>query len=111
MSLIVDGLLKTIAALDPKYASMINFFLAHEDEFEKLAPIADAAVKEGPGAFAAAENAAPELAQAIRDFIDILPLTASAPADAKVAHRENVARQLVGISKDDDPVIFSPPGS
>jgi hypothetical protein len=92
-SLLVDGLLKTIAAINPEYAPMINFVLAHETEIDMLAPIADAAVKEGPGAFAAAEKAAPELAQAIRQFVDATSATNAAEV------RESVTRHMVGAAQ------------
>lgn len=104
MSMLVDGLLKTIAMLHPEYASAINFFITHEDEFEKLAPIADAAVKEGPGAFAAAEEHAPELAKAIRSLVDSVPGTAATPEEAHATlakNREIVTQHLTGIKKTD----------
>lgn len=102
MSLLVDGLLKTIAAFHPEYAPMIDFVIKHEDQIEKLAPIAAAAEKEGPGAFAAAEEHAPELAAAIRNLVDSIPGTASnaAEAQAKIAkHREIVTRHMVGAAQ------------
>lgn len=102
MSLLVDGLLKTIAAFHPEYAPMIDFVINHETEIEKLAPIAAAAEKEGPGAFAAAEEHAPELAAAIKNFVDSIPGTAStaAEAQAKIAkHREVVTRHLTGAAQ------------
>jgi hypothetical protein len=101
-SMLVEGLLKTIATFHPEYSSMINFVLAHEDQFEKLAPIADAAVKEGPGAFAAAKEHAPELAKAIEDFVDSIPGTAATPAEAQTKidnHREVMTRHLAGVAK------------
>jgi hypothetical protein len=101
-SMLVDGLLKTIAVLHPEYATMIDFVLEHEDQIEKLAPIADAAVKEGPGAFAAVEKAAPDLANAIKQFVDSIPGTAATPAEAKAKidqHRETVTQHLTGIAK------------
>jgi hypothetical protein len=101
-SMLVEGLLKTIATLHPEYATMIDFVLNHEDQIEKLAPIADAAAKEGPGAFAAAEKAAPDLAEAIKQFVDSIPGTAatSEEAQAKIAqHRETVTKHLVGTAK------------
>lgn len=101
-SLLVDGLLKTIAAINPEYAPMINFVLAHETEIDMLAPIADAAVKEGPGAFAAAKEHAPELAKAIEDFVDSIPGTAATPSAAQATidkHREIVTKHLAGIAK------------
>ena len=100
--MLVTGLLKTIATFDPKYASMIDFVIAHEDQIEALAPIADAAVKEGPGAFAAAEKAAPDLAKAIRDFVDAIPGTASTAEEAQATiakHRETVTLHMAGVAK------------
>lgn len=102
MSLLVDGLLKTIATFHPEYAPMIDFVIAHEDQIEKLAPIAAAAEKEGPGAFAAAEEHAPELAAAIRNFVDSIPGTATNAAEAQatiVKHREMVTRHMAGAAQ------------
>lgn len=99
MSLIVDGLLKTIATFHPEYKTMIDYVIAHEDEIEKLAPIVDAAAKEGPGAFAAAEEHAPELAKAIRSFVDTLPGKAATADEATATlakHREIVTRHITG---------------
>lgn len=103
-SMLVEGLLKTIAMFHPEYKSMIDFVLNHEDQIEKLAPIADAAVKEGPGAFAAAKEHAPELAKAIADFVDSIPGTASSATEAQATiakHRETVTHHLVGVAKEE----------
>lgn len=104
MSLLVDGLLKTISFLHPEYAPMIDFVLNHEDQIEKLAPIAAAAAKEGPGAFAAAEEHAPELATAIRNFVDSIPGTAANADEAQATiakHREIVTRHISGAAQAD----------
>jgi hypothetical protein len=101
-SLLVDGLLKTIAMFHPEYAPMIDFVINHEDQIEKLAPIAAAAEKEGPGAFAAAEEHAPELATAIKNFVDSIPGTAANAAEAQATiakHREIVTRHMTGAAQ------------
>lgn len=100
--MIVDGLLREVARLHPGYAPIIEFALEHEDQIEKLGPVIAAGVEEGPGAFAAAEKAAPDLAKAIRDFASSVPGTAASPAHADAAiaaHAENVTRQIVGLHK------------
>lgn len=102
MSLLVDGLLRTIATFHPEYAPIIDYVISHEDEIEKFAPIANAAMKEGPGAFAAAEEHAPELAKAIRQFVDSIPGTASTAEEAQATitkHREIVTQHISGTAQ------------
>lgn len=98
--MLIDGLLHTVASIHPDYKPLIDFAVDHEDELEKIGPVLKAAAQEGPGAFAAAEKAAPELAKAIRDLVSSIPRPAGSPAESKAAiatHAENVTRQIVGL--------------
>ena len=98
--MLFEGLLKAAASLHPEYASLINFAIAHEDQLEKVGPLLSAAAKEGPGAFAAAEKAAPELADKIRDFVSSVPRTAGSHEESATviqAHAEEVTRQIFGL--------------
>ena len=71
---VADGLLDTIAWLHPEYATIIDFVKSHEDQLSALVPVIQASIKEGPGALAAAEKAAPELTQAIKSLIAASPV-------------------------------------
>lgn len=101
--MLIDGLLHTVASIHPDYKPLIDFALAHEDQLEKVGPVIKAAAEEGPGAFAAAEKAAPELAKAIRNLaasIDDMPMNSSTPPGVvEDLHAENVTRQIVGFQK------------
>jgi hypothetical protein len=90
-----DALLKAIGWMHPEYSGLIGFLTTHEDQLVAAAPIIQAAATEGPGALAAAEKAAPELAAAIRGFVAATPIS---PADPKVSslHAEKLTRQIVG---------------
>lgn len=101
----VDGALKAIAHLHPNVAPFINLILDHEPELERLAPVLAAAAKEGPGAFAAAEKEAPELAQAIRNLAAAVPGEAATHEDSAATvdrHAENITRHLVGLGPMDE---------
>ena len=91
-----DGLLRTIAWLHPEYSSLIDFLEAHEDQLAAAGPVIQAAATEGPGALAAAEKAAPDLAAAIKHFISVSPVASGNPKTASL-HAENVTRQIVGV--------------
>jgi hypothetical protein len=93
MSLAADGLLDTIKWLHPEYAPLIDFVKSHEDTIIALAPVVTEAIKEGPGALAAADKAAPDLAKAIRTFVATIPGT-NVPQVADY-HSENIVRKLV----------------
>lgn len=97
---IIEGLLKVAKSMHPEYGSLIDFALAHEDQLEQLGPLISDAIKEGPGAYAAAEKAAPDLAAKIREFVSAVPRSADSHDQAKVViakHAENVTRQLFGL--------------
>jgi hypothetical protein len=90
-----DGLLRVIGAMHPEYSGLIHFLLGHESQLIAAAPIIQAAATEGPGALAAAEKAAPELAAAIRGFVAASPATSANPK-ATSLHAEKLTRQIVG---------------
>jgi hypothetical protein len=92
-----DGLLDTIAWLHPEYAPIIDFVKSHEDQLAVLVPVIQDSIKEGPGALAAAEKAAPELTQAIKHLVAVSPVASAVPRIAQI-HAENVTRKIVGIS-------------
>lgn len=96
---LTDGLLRVVAMLHPEYKNLVDVAIAHETEIEKLGPVLHAAAKEGPGAFAAAVAAAPDLAKAIHNFVASMPATASSHEEAAAAiakRSENVTRVMVG---------------
>jgi hypothetical protein len=93
MSIAVDGILDTVAWLHPEYAPLIDFVKSHEDTIAALAPVVTEAIKEGPGALAAADKAAPDLTKAVRDFVATIPGT-NVPQVANY-HAENIVRKLV----------------
>ena len=97
MSAATDGLLKTIAWLHPEYAPLIAFIQQHQDQIAALGPVIQAAITEGPGALAAAEKAAPDLAKAIRDFVAVSPMSSAVPKVSTI-HAENVTRKIFGAS-------------
>lgn len=97
-----DGLLKAIGFFHPEYAGLIGFLTQHEDQFVAAGPLIQAAAKEGLGAFAAAEKAAPNLAKAIKDFVAAAPKDAAPStiaASRQSVHVENVTRMIVGAPK------------
>jgi hypothetical protein len=89
------GLLRTIAWLHPEYSSLIGFLLNHEDQLVEVGPIIQEAAQEGPGALQAAETAAPDLAKAIKDFVQASPVATDDPKTAAM-HAENITRKIVG---------------
>jgi hypothetical protein len=93
-----DGLLHVLSFLHPEYSGLISYLENHEDALVAVGPVIQAAATEGPGALAAAEKAAPDLARAITDFVAAAPIGTVTPAVAR-AHAENVARQIVGAPK------------
>jgi len=90
-----DGLLKALKFMHPEYGGLIDFLTGHETELMAAGPLIQAAATEGPGAFAAAEKAAPELAAAIRGFVAATPAASSNPK-ATSLHAEKLTRQIVG---------------
>lgn len=90
-----DALLKVVGFLHPEYAGLIGFLTDHEDQLAAVGPIIQAAATEGPGALAAAEKAAPDLAKAIKDFVAGSPNASSDPVHASM-HAENITRTIVG---------------
>lgn len=101
---LIDGALRAAASLHPELAGLIDLALKYEPQLEQLGPIIKAAAEEGPGAFAAAEEHAPELAAAIRNFAHSLPGTAATSAHAEQAlkvNTENVTRDLFHIGRMD----------
>ena len=92
-----DALLKIIGFIHPEYSGLIGFLTDHEDQLVAAGPVLEEAAKEGPGALAAAEKAAPDLAKAINDFVAASPLSHTSPMVAKV-HAENITRQIVGVN-------------
>lgn len=89
-----DGLLRILGFLHPEYKDLITFLEAHEDQLIAVGPLIQQAAKEGPGALAAAEKAAPDLAKAIRNFIKATPDGAN--STLAEYHAENVVRQITG---------------
>ena len=92
---LADGLLKTVGFLHPQYAPLIDFLEAHEDALVAAGPVITEAAKEGPGALAAAEQAAPGLTEAIKHFIESSPIATYQPKVAEM-HAENITRRIVG---------------
>ena len=94
---LVEGAARAFSRTHPAFANLVELAIKHEDQLEKLGPIITAAAKEGPGAFAAAQEHAPELAQAIKDFAHSLPGSAPTAAAAQAQltkSTENVTRDL-----------------
>lgn len=97
---LVDGLLKVVSGFHPALAPLLGLVIKYEPQIEHLGPVLQAAAKEGPGAIAAAEEHAPELAEAIREYVRTLPGSASTAQESEhqVARTsENVARQIIGL--------------
>ena len=97
---LVDGVLDMVATFHPELGPLIKLAIQYEPEAEKIIPILQAAAKEGPGAFAAAEEHAPDLAEAIKNFVHAMPNAATSTdhsnqilADAK----ENATRIIAGL--------------
>lgn len=95
----LDGVLRAMAMFHPELKDLIDVVLKYESQFEAIGPIIVAADKEGESAIAAAEKAAPDLAQAIHNFVNSMP--AQAPnaqcAERMVAiKKEAVARNIFG---------------
>ena len=95
MTTATDGLLRAIAFLHPQYAPLINFIEAHKSTIEAAGPVISEAAKEGPGALAAAEKAAPGLTEAVRQLVQSSPIASGNP-QVVAMHSENVARRIVG---------------
>jgi hypothetical protein len=93
-----DGMLHVLGWLHPEYAGLIGFLETHEDQLVAVGPVIQEAATEGPGALAAAEKAAPDLAKAVKDFVAAAPIGTVTPAVAR-AHAENITRQIVGAPK------------
>ena len=94
MTTATDGLLETIGWLHPQYSALINFLRAHEAQLTAAGPVIAAAAKEGPGALAAAEAAAPGLTEAIKHFVQASPIATYRPQVAQM-HAENITRRIV----------------
>jgi hypothetical protein len=90
-----DGLLNAIGWMHPEYAPLIGWLEAHEDTLMAAGPVIAEAAKEGPGALAAAEQAAPDLAAAVKKFVAVSPIASNNPQIARM-HSENVTRRIVG---------------
>jgi hypothetical protein len=90
-----DGLLKTLAWLHPSYAPLLEWLEGHEDTLVAVGPMIAEAAKEGPGALAAAEQAAPDLASAVKHFVQASPVASGNPQVIRL-HAENVTRRIVG---------------
>ena len=90
-----DAALRTIGWLHPEYGGLISFLQQHEDQLIAAGPVIQAAATEGPNALAAAEKAAPDLANAVKDFVAASPV---ASPDPKVnsLHAETITRHIVG---------------
>jgi hypothetical protein len=90
-----DGILKTLAWLHPSYAPLLEWLEGHEDALVAAGPVIAEAAKEGPGALAAAEQAAPDLASAVKHFVQASPVASSNPQVTRM-HAENLTRRIVG---------------
>lgn len=98
---LLNGAISAIETFHPELTPILSAIMKYEPELERLEPVILAAVKEGPGAFAAAEEHAPELAAAIRHFVASKPGTAPSPAAsaAQVATAsENFTRKMFGLN-------------
>jgi len=96
---ILDGVLRAVAMFHPELKNLIDIALKYESQLEMLAPVIEAADKEGTSAFDAAVKAAPDLAKAIHDFVTALPAQApsAAEADRTIAvKKEAVSRHIFG---------------
>lgn len=93
-SSLVAGALRAVGSFHPEYAGFINTVLKYAPQIDKIGPVITAGIKEGPGALAAAEKQAPELAHAIREFVATASPATTGTVDAK--HAENAAREMFG---------------
>lgn len=94
---LIEGAARMFSRSHPAFATLVETAIAHEDQLEKLGPVIAAAAKEGPGAFQAAVDHAPELANAIKNFVHSLPGTAPSQAamDTQLQKStENATRDL-----------------
>ena len=99
---LVEGAARVFARSHPEFAILVETAIKHEDQLQKLGPIITAAAKEGPGAFAAAEEHAPELAKAIKNFVHSLPGSAASPEAAQqqlMTSAENVTRDMFHMTR------------
>lgn len=99
---IVDNLLGLVKIWHPELSVLIDLAIKYEPQIEKLGPVIVAAAEEGPGAFAAAKEKAPDLAKAIENFVHAMPGTAVSHAAAAISlntAKENITRQIFGAAK------------
>lgn len=97
MSLLNSPLLGMISMLVPQAAPVINFIQSHRDVIAKAAPVVQAAIDEGKPAFDAALQHAPQLATALKGFLQQHELPGSpagTPASQAVLNKATSA--LVG---------------
>lgn len=99
LSLLNSPLLGMISMLVPQAAPVINFIQSHKDVIAKVAPVVQAAIDEGKPAFDAALQHAPQLATALKGFLQQHELPGSpagSPASQAVLNKATSA--LVGKS-------------
>jgi hypothetical protein len=98
-TMLLHGAIKAITYTHPELKNVLDAVMKYEPQIAKLAPVLQAGIKEGPGAFAAAKEHAPDLAAAIGDFVRSIPRTAATQGEGLAAidlHAENFTRELVG---------------
>lgn len=105
---LLNGLLTSIASFHPEYKAAIDTVIKYEPMIDKLAPVAIAGAKEGPGIVAAIKDKAPELLAAIKNLVAASHAsTLTDPGQAlpgptqraQDVHVENVARSLFGLGQ------------
>lgn len=102
LALLNSPLLGMISMLVPQAAPVINFVKSHGDIIAKAAPMVQAAINEGKPAFDAALQHAPQLANAVKSFLQQHDLPGSPPGTpASAAVLNNTTRALVTAAKPD----------
>jgi hypothetical protein len=91
----MTGLLDAVGWMHPQYAPLTDWLKNHQDTLDAIAPVIAEAAKEGPGALAAAEQAAPDLAVAIKHFVAASPVASGNPQVTRM-YAENLTRRIVG---------------
>lgn len=99
-ALLNSPLLGMISMLVPEAKPVINFIQSHSDIIAKAAPVVQAAINEGKPAFDAALQHAPQLATAVKSFLQQHDLPGSPPGTpASQAVLNSTTKALVGAAK------------
>lgn len=96
---VLSGALGLISLIYPSAGPVVAVVEKAAPYIDAALPVVQAAIKEGPGAFAAVKDAAPELADAIKQLaahISVSPANLGGDADVVI---ENVTRALFGFKQ------------